>query len=313
MRSKIFSRYSLPANLIFLLILITLNYYWIISKKLYLLLFCIHVIYVVVYFLLFSEFRKVNSIKITYIQAFSIFRSLLSENNKFFYAVREGRIDNDYYLLKNKPSKYLLYIDSRSLVLAIRNNKIFSLEGGIHFIDTPIEIISTLPKSSKTVMIGPLKNEKPIDVNNNKESLVNFHLRQARFESSKSVTKDNQIIYSSIFITYYFTTLKNNKLQPKKAQSLMNSNVNVTFLRNKNEEIEKNIIKSVFNIWDKHVKSLSYQELIKEFRKGARVINDLIPEDLTNSILRTDLLKFVAIVDCLTLSTSNDYLSDSAT
>ncbi len=117
--------------------------------------------------------------------------------------VKAGDLQGDYFLLKNKPQRGILYISPDSAAaLQTRDGRLVILKPGFHTLKSGQEIRLCFNLRYQRLTIGPLEDENPFNRKKSGESFTNYHARQLRAQKVKSYTKDAREVYPSFQIGY---------------------------------------------------------------------------------------------------------------
>jgi hypothetical protein len=146
-----------------------------------------------------------------YLQAkSSFFQTCLHANqipgfirNRSFFTIKNGEVDQDYFLLKTKPRNASIFIhpDSAAVILD-KNGNFQTLGSGFHALHTGEIISSSFDLNLQTVACGPEKGENPFAKRKSGENYTSFHARQLRAQTVRCLTSDQQEIYPSFEIRY---------------------------------------------------------------------------------------------------------------
>ena len=123
--------------------------------------------------------------------------------NRNFFTVKNGEVDQDYFLLKTKPRNASIYIHPDSAAVVLDHNGDFrTLGSGFHVLRTGEKISSSFDLKLQTVACGPEKGENPFAKRKSGENYTSFHARQLRAQTVRCLTSDQQEIYPSFEIRY---------------------------------------------------------------------------------------------------------------
>jgi len=204
--------------------------------------------------------------------------------------IDKGQFQSDYPLLKKKPNHFFLCIDQKSAVLIVdQNNCVIPLFKGIHFIKRNQTIHHIVNLDMNLFHLGPLYDEDfPISSRAPGESLTNYHLRFRRFVETKTIIKDNQILYPSFQIVYKMKYLNDfdslNKYLLVFADELMRRDFSVEI----RPHIEKMISDVILRHWKQMTDQLDSDYIQKLIKSTPKMLNN----QLNLIISKDSLLKF---------------------
>lgn len=117
--------------------------------------------------------------------------------------VKNGEVDQDYFLLSTKPRRAGIYIESDSAVVVTdTKGSLRSFGCGFHTLQSGEQLSASFPLNMQTVNCGPQKGENPFARRKAGENYTSFHARQLRAQMVRSLTADHQDIYPSFTIRY---------------------------------------------------------------------------------------------------------------
>ena len=117
-------------------------------------------------------------------------------------SIKNGEIEGDYLLLKNKPDIKVLSIDHESAVLIVdaSNQKMLLLKG-IHVFYKNPKITGVFFLGIRNLQIGP-RDRADLGPRYSNESLAEYHFRKNSAESTKTRLDSGDLIYPSFSVFY---------------------------------------------------------------------------------------------------------------
>ena len=186
---------------------------------------------------------------------------------KTFLIVKNGKTDQEYFLLKKKPVINYLYIyDGSAAITTNTNGQLNILDAGLHRLERKERVYTTLDLSMQHFPLGPDPFENPFDLMKSGESYTDFHARQLRAQKGKAITKDNRIVYASFNVYYQFSPAPS-KSNPASKTSLLSLG---QFLYNEKLEGEASphiqdwIEKAIAAHWESLVQEQNLKSLFME-------------------------------------------------
>jgi len=126
----------------------------------------------------------------------------LFTRSPLFLTIKNGVIEGDYLLLKNKPEINVLNIDHKSAVLIEGNsNQRSLLLNGVHINIKKSKLIGVFNIGIRHIHLGPCA-ESDLGTKHSNESLAEFHLRKELVERTKTRLNSGDLIYPSFAIFY---------------------------------------------------------------------------------------------------------------
>lgn len=117
--------------------------------------------------------------------------------------IKNGKTQQDYFLLKKAPLIRSIYIHQNSAALTQQSsNDLRLLAPGFSSVQKDEKVILTFDLKMQQFIYGPLEGENPLNYKKSGESYTDFHARQLRAEKVKSQTKDGIILYPSFRVFY---------------------------------------------------------------------------------------------------------------
>ncbi len=117
--------------------------------------------------------------------------------------VKNGNIDQDYFLLKNKPHNVTVFLHPDSAAISINRNGNFRLlSPGFHELRSGETITTSFDLNMQTISCGPERGENPFSQRKTGENYASFHARQLRAQMVRSITADHQEVFPAFTIRY---------------------------------------------------------------------------------------------------------------
>ena len=117
-------------------------------------------------------------------------------------SIKNGEIEGDYLLLKNKPEIKVLNIDHKSAVLIedASNQKSFLLNG-VHVLNKNPKIAGVFSLGIRNIQIGP-RDKNDFGPKYSNENLAEYHFRKNSAERTRTKLFSGELIYPSFSIFY---------------------------------------------------------------------------------------------------------------
>lgn len=180
-------------------------------------------------------------------------------------SIKDGKIEGDYPLLKNKPEIKVLSIDHKSVVLIenASDQKSFLLNG-IHVLNKNPKIIGVYDLGIRFLQIGPSgKNELGPKFSN--ESLADYHLRKVAVERTKTKLSSGDLIYPSFTIFYRIAVSGDEIIDGKMFQSIYEKFIRGDSDLVSSDQVDEFIIFQLLNNWNSFCENKNSDEIRAEF------------------------------------------------
>lgn len=288
---------SLRTISILLFCLLIINFGWMIFNRSYFLLIGFFFFYLVIFLFLNNQFQKHFSQKSNFqIFPFLILSMIIGQKIDLFF-VSNWQIHWNFFLRKKRPSPSLLNVDSRSIVVGKQEDGFCFFQPGLQVINKKDQIRYVLKEGLDTISQGPLDDEEISENRFDHENLTDYHLRKTRLDSSKSITKDNITLYSSLLIFYSINFDQNPELRQKQLMSLAKSLSEISIAGNTKETIEKTIGDFIIGIWCNYVRSHIFDEINEQFSKRIYFLNEILAINPKNSVLNSDAIHLAVFLE----------------
>ena len=237
-----------------------------ISEKMVLLLL-ISFIILTFLFLSFNFWLHYAFPQVTPGQKLSIFFHLLKSSltgKDSYLIVKNGKIKQDYFLLKKKPTVSLVYVaDYSAAVTQNSKNEIRKLEQGINYLPKGEVVILTFNLRLQHFNFGPGENEDPFQSKNAAESFTDFHARQLKAQKTRSQTRDAFEIYPGFHIFYQ---LENGDFEKSNFSKSIILTIAEYLIKNNlsgeaNPLVNELIGKSVTKLWTSLIQKINLDEI----------------------------------------------------
>jgi hypothetical protein len=117
--------------------------------------------------------------------------------------IKEGQIDQDYFLLNTKPHDASVYIHPDSAASIVNSRGDFRVvSSGFHKLRFGESITTSFPLRMQTISCGPQEGENPFSKRKSGENYTSFHARHLRAQMVHSVTADHQEVFPVFTIQY---------------------------------------------------------------------------------------------------------------
>jgi hypothetical protein len=117
--------------------------------------------------------------------------------------IKDGQFQQDYFLLKKKPSLGCLFIHQDSAAVTRQaDGSLQALPPGYHYLNAGEEILLSFNLKLQKFVYGPDKNENPFELKRSGENYTDFHARQLNAQKVRSYSKDSRASYPSFKISY---------------------------------------------------------------------------------------------------------------
>jgi hypothetical protein len=180
------------------------------------------------------------------------------------YMLQSGKLQRDYFLLKNKPRIGLLYIypDSAAVIQAKDGQK-YVLQSGFHHLGCHKEILLCFKTGINQFVIGPLAEENPFDQKRSSESYTAYHSRRLRAQKVKTYTKDSREIFASLRAVYL---LSSSWKQGKESENGLLQRIAADLQQKKQEGEAAQILEEYFgrritDLWIAKISQLKSEEI----------------------------------------------------
>ena len=183
------------------------------------------------------------------------------------YIVQSGKLQRDYFLLKNKPRIRLLYIypDSAAVIQA-KDGKKWVLQSGFHYLGCHKEISLCFKTGINQFVIGPLAEENPFDQKRSSESYTAYHSRRLRAQKVKTYTKDSREIFASFRVVYL---LSSSGKQGEESGNDLFQKISADFQQMNREGelaqiLEEYFTRRIIDLWITKISQLNSEEIHKD-------------------------------------------------
>lgn len=222
-----------------------------------------------------------------------IITDYLTGKNQCVVKVENGLVDNNFLLLRNKPSHFFIQVDQRSVVIiSDQNNSIIPLKSGTHYINRGKRILHVLHKDLNLIHLGPLPEEKSPAVSKAPgESLADFHARSRRFNQTRMAANDGQTLYPSFQIVYRIKPEKYTYMPSQDLVNLAGELIRGGIPVETTPDIDQIISNAVFEKWLRKTAPMDSDTIQKLIDSTPIILEGF----LDNSAQKDELLKFFNI------------------
>lgn len=169
--------------------------------------------------------------------------------------VREGLIEENYFLLKKKAGRTWVYCESDSAALArVESGEIRVLPSGLTRLHPQEHLIAAFDLNPKFFEFGPQADENPFEPRHANESYASYHARQLHVQKVKSFTHDARCLVPSFIIQLP-------AMQPESLPGLGMSFKTSPTNGNGNAWLRKTIGKNITATWQQLVSQRTLDEL----------------------------------------------------
>jgi len=180
------------------------------------------------------------------------------------YVLQSGKLQRDYFLLRNKPRIGLLYIYPDSVaVVQSKDGQKRILQPGFHYLGRHKEIFLCYKIGISQFVIGPLAEENPFDQKRSSESYTAYHSRRLRAQKVKAFTRDSREIFASLRVVYL---LGNDEIQIKESGNGLLQRVS-TDLQQMNRDgeaaqtLEDFFSRRIIDLWTAKISQVKSEEM----------------------------------------------------
>ena len=154
------------------------------------------------FYILFFYIQSDTSIFQSSFHEGQVLKTLFFHRNSLL-TIKEGQIDQDYFLLNTKPCNASVYIHPDSAASIINSRGDFRIaSSGFYELRFGESITSSFPLSMQTITCGPQMGENPFSKRKSGENYTSFHARHLRAQMVHSVTADHQEVFPVFTIRY---------------------------------------------------------------------------------------------------------------
>lgn len=188
----------------------------------------------------------------------------LSTSKEPILSIKNGKCQQDYFLLKKAPKVSLVYIHQDSAALVQKSdNDLRLLASGFNTIKKGEKIVLTFSQNMQYFNFGPMDSENPFNTRRSGESYTDFHARQLRAEKVKSQTKDGIVLFPSFRIFYQLVS-PSGEIESDQWSTLSRIGLQLrnTGLRGEaRDHINEQIGRDICKIWNEQVSQLSLSDM----------------------------------------------------
>lgn len=186
-------------------------------------------------------------------------------NTPLVLSVKNGEIDGDFVLLKNKPNVQVLNIDQKSAVIIEDTpNQTSLLLHGIHIIKNNPKIIGTFYLGFRCVQFGP-EDQNALNPKFIQESLAEYHTRITLAEKTKTRLSSGDFIYPSFTVFYKFASqsIDNDDLEMFLNILKLGKKINSAVYSSKH--FESYLVNEILKSWWEYCSKKKREEILAEF------------------------------------------------
>lgn len=186
-------------------------------------------------------------------------------NTPLVLSVKNGEIDGDFVLLKNKPNIQVLNIDQKSAALIEDTpNQTSLLLHGVHIIKNNPRIIGTFYLGFRCVQFGP-EDQNTLKPKFIQESLAEYHTRITLAEKTKTRLPSGDFIFPSFTFFYKFASpgIENDDLEMFLNMIKLGKKINSSVYSSK--YFESYLINEILKSWWKYCNNKKREEILAEF------------------------------------------------
>jgi len=179
-------------------------------------------------------------------------------------SIKNGKIEGDYLLLKNKPDIKILNIDHKSAVLLEdTSNQKSVLFNGVHIIYGNPKIIGVFYLGLRFVQIGP-REKSDLGPKHSYESLAEYHLRKETTEKTLTRLVSGDLIFPSFSIFYKIEPAGKEKMENTQFQGICKEVASGIFDLISTEKIDEFIVFQLLKKWNAFCENKSLHEILVE-------------------------------------------------
>jgi len=180
-------------------------------------------------------------------------------------SIKNGEIEGDYLLLKNKPEIKILNIDHKSAVLIEdASNQSTLLLNGVHVLSMNPKIAGVFSLGIRNMQIGP-RDRNDLGPKYSNESLAEYHFRKNSAERTRTKLFSGDLVYPSFSIFYRIAPSgeekKDRELFQKIYEKLSSGDSDLV----SSEKIDEFIIFQILTKWNSFCENKSLDEVLAEF------------------------------------------------
>jgi len=180
-------------------------------------------------------------------------------------SIKNGEIEGDYLLFKNKPEIKILNIDHKSAVL-IKNvaNHESLLLNGVHVLNKNPKITGVFFLGILNMQIGP-RDTNDLRPKNSDESLAEYHSRKTSAELTKTKLTSGDLIYPSFSIFYRITPSGEEKMDGRLFQRIREKIGSEDSVLVSTESVNEFIKYQILTKWNTICENKNLNEILSEF------------------------------------------------
>jgi len=200
-------------------------------------------------------------------------------STKTSYHIQAGKLNNDYFVIQNKPNLGALLIDENSVVILINKaGKKRVCLPGFQFVKNGEQILHTFNLGFHHFFWGPAETENPFREHPSDLDFNQSHLHSLKINQTKWHTKDGAIVVPLFSIFYDFSFPADKSKIRERSLTISDyfsaNNINGE-LQN---EINKFIGERVTNIWKILLENTNTDQLTFSTNLKSSLLDDLITE-----------------------------------
>jgi len=180
-------------------------------------------------------------------------------------SIKNGEIEGDYLLLKNKPEIKILNIDHKSAVLIeeVSDHSLLLLNG-VHVLNKNPKIVGVFSLGIRNMQIGP-RDRNDLGPKYSNESLAEYHFRKNSAERTRTKLFSGDLVYPSFSIFYRIAPSGEEKMDSKLFQRIYEKLSSGDSDLVSSDRLDEFIIFQIIKKWNFFCENKNLDEILAEF------------------------------------------------
>jgi hypothetical protein len=183
---------------------------------------------------------------------------------------------SDYFVLRNKPRIFSLFIDRPfQVVLQEKVGRIKVLAYGFHFLKKEEGVLSIINLQPDMISIGPHPESRPFQTRNSISDLVKSHHANIRFKQTLAKTSNGNNCVASLHVYY---KVRGESLANALDHFEHKKRLDTFLYQSFNRQFEKELENTISDLWRKTISSKSIADLKSPAFSGSFSLDELITD-----------------------------------